>query len=274
MASFMSDYNSAVRRDPIPTTPSIGGVADNNPGGNGTYRGLGMDLPGEQVAVQAPGKTAAPVRSYAVGQQSRNTNTTPVAEPEPQVDYSGYYQASPALSYDVPRLPGATSQEAYINAMYDANRKAQEDALRSAYEQNVVTINDQLNRLPSAYSAAANQVAAQAAIQRQNMNEQMAASGLNSGAGTQAALAHSNAYLSNIREVRQAQADAQANLELQRVQMETQYKNAIAEAIAQNDLQRAQALYQEALRVDESIQNTALNQANLDWTVWNSLYNK
>ena len=187
----------------------------------------------------------------------------------------GYYPTEPSRpDYSAPTLPGANSQADYINAMYDANRRAQEDSLRNAYQQQVNVLNDQANRLPAAYNAAADQVAAQAAIQQRNFNEQAASSGLNTGAGSQARLAQNNAYLGNIRQVRQAQADAEANLNLQRAQLETQYRNAIADAIAQNDLQRAQALYQEAVRVDESITNTAINQANMDWQVWNALYNK
>lgn len=192
-------------------------------------------------------------------------------------DYTGYtggYAAPANPSYTAPTLPGATSQEAYINAMYDANRQAREDSLRNAYEQQVNVLNDQVNRLPGTYNAAADQVAAQAAIQQRNFNEQAAASGLNTGAGSQARLAQNNAYLGRISDVRRAQADAEANLNLQRAQLEAQYRNAIADAIAQNDLQRAQALYQEAVRVDESMVNTAINQANMNWQVWNALYNR
>ena len=211
-----------------------------------------------------------------------NTPTIPSADPglpgntgDTPTTPTGYYPTTPSRpDYAAPTLPGANSQADYINAMYDANRRAQEDSLRNAYEQQVNVLNDQVNRLPSAYNAAADQVAAQAAIQQRNANEQMAASGLNTGAASQARLAQNNAYLGNIRQVRQAQADAEANLNLQRAQLETQYRNAIADAIAQNDLQRAQALYQEAIRVDESITNTAINQANMDWQVWNALYNR
>ena len=77
--------------------------------------------------------------------------------------------------------------------------------------------------------------------------------------------------------------------------METQYRNAIAEALAKNDLAQAQALYEEAKRVDDSMvataaqqaqmdfnacnanQNMAYNEWNaknqLDWQTWNRMYN-
>ena len=176
--------------------------------------------------------------------------------------------------YSAPTLPYATSQADYINAMYDANRAAQEASLRSAYEANVNTLDQQAAQLPTKYNAAVNQANAQAAINRANFNEAAAASGLNTGAGSQARLAQNNALLGNVSQIRQAQAEAQANLDNRRAQLEQEYRNAIADAVAQNDLQRAQALYQEAKRVDESIVNTAINQANLDWSVWSRLYGR
>ena len=177
-------------------------------------------------------------------------------------------------SYEVPTLPSATSQADYINSLYDANRQAQEDNLRAAYEANLGTLDYTASKIPGTYNAAADQAAAQAAINRKNFNEYAAANGLNTGAGAQARLSQGNAAAANIASVRKAQAEAEQELNFQRSQMETQYRNAISEALAQNDLQRAQALYEEAKRVDESLVNTAANQANLDWTVWNAIYNR
>lgn len=175
-------------------------------------------------------------------------------------------------SYTAPTLPTATSQADYINQMYDTYQQQQEANLRSAYEANMGTLNHQAEKIPGTYDQAANQAAVQAAINRANFNESAAASGLNTGAGSQARLSQDNALLGNISSIRKAQADALSEVEFQRTQMETEYRNAINEAIAQNDLQRAQALYQEAKRVDDSIVNTAINQANLNWQVWKNLY--
>ena len=175
-------------------------------------------------------------------------------------------------TYDVPTLPSATSQEDYVNSMYNAYQAQNEANLRSAYEQNMNTLNATAEKIPGTYNAAADQAAAQAAINRQNFNEYAAANGLNTGAGAQARLAQNNALQGNIASIRKAQADAVADIDLQRAQLETEYKNSINQALANNDLARAQALYQEAVRVDESLVNTARDQANLDWTVWHALY--
>jgi hypothetical protein len=206
-----------------------------------------------------------------------NTNTNTGEKPggntpEAKYVYINNQQATP--KYTTPTLPGATSQEAYINSIYDADRKAQEAQLRSAYEQNMADLDYQAAQIPQTYNAAADDAAVQAAIARANFNNSAAGSGLNTGAAGQVALSQNNNYLRNVNAIRTAQAEATAKLNLQRQQQEAQYKSAINAALAQNDLARAQALYNEAKRVDEANMNRAANQAQMDWTVWNALYNR
>lgn len=184
------------------------------------------------------------------------------------------YVKQAAPKYNTPTLPGATSQEAYINSIYDADRRAQEAQLRSAYEQNMADLDYQAAQIPKNYNAAADDAAVQAAIARANFNQSAAGSGLNNGAAGQVALSQNNNYLRNVNAIRTAQAEATQKLALQRQQQEAQYKSAINAALAQNDLARAQALYQEAKRVDEANMNRAAQQAQMDWTVWNALYNR
>lgn len=179
-----------------------------------------------------------------------------------------YYYTAPKAQYEVPTLPSATSQEAYIKAMYEASLKAQEEALRASYEKNTGALDYQQGKLAPTYDAAANNAAAQAAIQRANFNESANAAGLNTGAGSQAELSMRNAEAANISAIRKAQADAQAELDYQRSQLTLEYQNAIREAIAKNELEKAQALYEEAKRVDESLVSTGINQANLNWQIW------
>lgn len=176
--------------------------------------------------------------------------------------------SSPRAKYEAPTLPTATSQEEYIKSMYDASQKAQEEALRASYEKNLGALDYQQSRIAPTYDAAANSAGAQAAIQRANFNESAAASGLNTGAGSQAELSMRNAEAANISSIRKAQAEAQADLEQQRSQLSLEYQNAIREAIAKNELQKANALYEEAKRVDESLVSTGINQANLNWQIW------
>lgn len=203
-------------------------------------------------------------------------NTTPNTFQDPpanNTDDGGggggkYYYTPPKAQYEAPTLPSASSQADYIKAMYDASQKAQEEALRASYEKNTGALDYQQGKLAPTYDAAANNAGAQAAIQRANFNESANASGLNTGAGSQAELSMRNAEAANISSIRKAQADAQADLDYQRSQLTLEYQNAIREAIAKNELQKAQALYEEAKRVDESLVSTAINQANLNWQIW------
>lgn len=223
-------------------------------------------LEAEKIKLQAvPKANADPLAANADGKTTNGNNNTKYV-------YVQQQQAAP--KYNTPTLPGATSQEQYINAIYDADRRAQEAGLRSAYEQNMADLDYQASQIPRTYNAAADDAAVQAAIARANFNQSAAGSGLNTGAAGQVALSQNNNYLRNVNAIRTAQAEATQKLALQRQQQEAQYKSAINAAIAQNDLARAQALYQEAKRVDEANMNRAAQQAQMDWTVWNALYNR
>lgn len=207
---------------------------------------------------------------------SGGANTTPNTFQDPPANNTGgvgggggkYYYTAPKAQYEAPTLPSASSQADYIKAMYDASQKAQEEALRASYEKNTGALDYQQGKIAPTYDAAANDAGAQAAIQRANFNESANAAGLNTGAGSQAELSMRNAEAANISSIRKAQADAQADLDYQRSQLTLEYQNAIREAIAKNELQKAQALYEEAKRVDESLVSTAINQANLNWQIW------
>lgn len=214
---------------------------------------------------------------YPNANSSGGSNTTPNTFQDPPTNNTGdggggggggYYYTAPKAQYEAPTLPSASSQADYIKAMYDASQKAQEEALRASYEKNTGALDYQQGKIAPTYDAAANNAGAQAAIQRANFNESANASGLNTGAGSQAELSMRNAEAANISAIRKAQADAQADLDYQRSQLTLEYQNAIREAIAKNELQKAQALYEEAKRVDESLVSTAINQANLNWQIW------
>ena len=215
---------------------------------------------------------------YPNANSSGGANTTPNTFQDPPTNNTGdgggggggggYYYTAPKAQYEAPTLPSATSQADYIKAMYDASQKAQEEALRASYEKNTGALDYQQGKIAPTYDAAANNAGAQAAIQRANFNESANSSGLNTGAGSQAELSMRNAEAANISAIRKAQANAQADLDYQRSQLTLEYQNAIREAIAKNELQKAQALYEEAKRVDESLVSTAINQAKLNWQIW------
>lgn len=146
----------------------------------------------------------------------------------------------------------ARDQSEYINQLYDAAVKSAQAALEGAYNEAVLGFDASEAKIPEQYRAARNQTAADAAVQRANMNEQLNASGLNTGTSGQTRLAMGIAEQNAMAALNRQQQAAIDEITLQRNQARVQYEAAVAQAIADNDMQRAQALYQEAQRVDNS----------------------
>lgn len=150
--------------------------------------------------------------------------------------------------------PGqVTDLSEYLRQMYDANLKAQQAGL----EQEYAGYNEALDAQAKKAEEAAQQNMTRAAVEAQQAQKAWAeaqnAYGLSSGAQGQAALARSNQLQSDVTAIRTAQQAALAGIEQQRTTYKQQYEAALREAAASNDYQRAQALYQEAVRQDEAL---------------------
>lgn len=185
--------------------------------------------------------------------------------------YSGGADGSQYLPSQLPEdtlpkvgLPSYQAQEARVNSVYDAARDKSLAALESAYAANRAALEAAAAQIPGDYQARANQLAANALINRRNFFENAAASGLNAGNGSQAELAMNNQQQADMTTLRTAEANAvnQANMKL--TQLYVDYQNAIAEAIANNNYERAAALLSEYQKQAESIVSTARDQASLD----------
>lgn len=150
----------------------------------------------------------------------------------------GYYQAE--------------DRSDYINELYDTAREQALSALESTYDREVTSYDYAAARIPAQYYDARNAASAEAALARQSVNEQFAASGLNTGAAGQARLSLAVAEQGALGALGREQAAALAELEMRRAEAESEYKAAVAEAIASSELERAQALYDEAVRVESS----------------------
>lgn len=133
----------------------------------------------------------------------------------------------------------------YINRMYDAQKQSQLDSYKSAYEQSIADTQAAADKIPSVYQQQKNDLSAEYERQRRNFNEAAALSGINTGAGSQAALAQNNAYQRSAAAIGKAQADAQSAADQQIAQLKAQYQSAVAKAVSDNDYNRAQALYSE-----------------------------
>ena len=140
-----------------------------------------------------------------------------------------------------PHYYTAEDQSGYIDEIYAAAERQALSALEGAYREQLAAYDSEAAALPGAYREAKNQSAASAAVTQQSMNERFTASGLNSGAQGQAALALGIAAQGELAGLDAERASRLADIESRR-----------AQAIAQNEIERANALYQEAVRVDNS----------------------
>jgi hypothetical protein len=240
------------------------------------YRGTVLDsITGDPRDLPQTGSSM--LRPYHVGADTATADNGGFPESGGSYDgsYGGSYRASSSSGsndYKAAVLPSATSQADYINAMYDANEQKRKAALETAYDANVATLDRQAATIAPQYQQAVNAAAAQSAVAQAAFNERAAAAGMNTGAGSQAALAQNNALVSGVSAIRQAESEALAEVEAKRADLATQYQKAIAEAVANNDAERAQALYAEAIRVDESLVTTAANQATENYRAWQAKY--
>lgn len=140
----------------------------------------------------------------------------------------------------------------YLEEMYAAQRKAAIAKLNSAYQENLNAIDRAGTGLDAQYQNARNQAAGASELAARNFQEYAAAAGLNSGAGGQAELARNIALQNDLNTLYTQEAATLADLELQRVQAETEFNTAIAQAEAQGDYELAAALYEEKIRQNEA----------------------
>ena len=110
-----------------------------------------------------------------------------------------------------------------------------------------------------------------------NYNEVQNAYGLTSGAMAQARLAQDNQLQGDLTAIRAAQQSVDADIERQRTLLSQQYASAIAKAQADNDLQRAQALYAAAKEDEDRLLKQQKEAGNLmasvgDYSILANLY--
>lgn len=171
------------------------------------------------------------------------------------------------------KTPTPNSQEDYIRQMYEANLAANKSQLESDYNQNLSDLGAEESKLGQIYYEQMRQAQAESDRNRQAFQEYANARGLNSGTGGQAELAQQNQLSSNLNTLRQSEAEKRAEVERQRVLLGQQYQNAIQKAQAENDLARAKALYEEAVRVDEAISAASQADADRAMQIFNMLNN-
>lgn len=181
--------------------------------------------------------------------------TTPAPEATPYA-YNGW---------KAPTLNSATDQSDYIKELYQMQQDASLKALEDAYNKSVLGLDTRAEKIPETYYEANRVQQGADARAQQATNEYFAARGLNTGTAGQAQLAQQAVNQQNTAAINQAEADALAAVEADRTALTMDYQAQVREAIANNEMEKAAALYEEALRLDQSITDTALKQAELDY---------
>ena len=199
---------------------------------NGKVQSFG-DYLAENGGVQA-GTTGYGTPAYS--QQQRVTDINAGSTP------ASNFTAQTGTSFDI----GDGSD--YLKELYAKKVAAELAALKSAYEQNTATLDASRAQIAPVYDIARNSAANQNALSRGRFQEVAVANGLNTGTTGQAALAQDIALQQNLSKIDREQAEKTAAIDLQRSQLDTEYRNAIAKAEATGDAELANALYEEYVR--------------------------
>lgn len=191
------------------------------------------DYLAENGGVQA-GTTGYGTPAYS--QQQRVTDINAGSTP------ASNFTAQAGTSFDI----GDGSD--YLKELYAKKVAAELAALKSAYEQNTATLDASRAQIAPMYDIARNSAANQNALSRGAFQEMAVANGLNTGTTGQAALAQDVVLQQNLSQIDREQAEKTAAIDLQRSQLDTEYRNAIAKAEATGDAELANALYEEYVR--------------------------
>lgn len=145
------------------------------------------------------------------------------------------------------------ASEELLKQMYDSNLASQKAGLKSDYDSAVADLDAQKLKNRQATDVNLSQTYADSKKQQVNAAEYYAAAGLSSGAKAQARIAQDNQLLADLTAIRTAQQTADADVERQRGLLSQQYATAIRQAQADNDMARAQALYEAAREAEASL---------------------
>lgn len=164
-------------------------------------------------------------------------------------------------------LPVYEAQTGAVNNTYDAAQKTALAALQTAYDNAKLEAEAAKAKIPGLYQQQANLIGAQAAVNQANNWEMAAYSGLNRGSGSQMALSQANQLQSDMSALRTAEANAMQDAENQLTSLYINYQNSIAEAVANNEYERAAALLQEYRTAAQSVVDVAQAQASLNLSI-------
>lgn len=155
------------------------------------------------------------------------------------------------------------NNEEYINKMYDSALESQKQQLEQDYQQGTADLEAQQERARKQTDQNLTRTYVEAAKAQKNYAEAQNAYGLTSGAMAQARLAQDNQLQGNLTAIRTAHQDVDAEIERERGILAKEYAAAIQKAQADNDLARAQALYEAAQAEEERLRQLQQQAGNI-----------
>ena len=174
---------------------------------------------------------------------------------------------TPTGIYDPANLEAFNKQrESDIRNLYANAQQQNLASLKGAYDQNLSDAEAARGQISPRYQQSMNALSAEYERQRRNNNMQANASGLNTGSGSQMALAQSANYQANQAGLAAKENEALNEADRAINDLKRNYQNAIAEATANNNYKLAAALMEEY----QNAYNRQLQIANTNYTrAWN-----
>lgn len=203
--------------------------------------GVTTSAAGAASPTNAPAGATTPAAGSAVAAPTTPTSPATPTTPATDAGATGGAQSNQGLlgsGYNTARTDA-------INQIYDAQRKAREEELKAAYDKSKSDYEAARDKIAPEYQKQANDLSVQYERNRQNFNNQAAATGINSGVASQAALVRGGEYQRDFGNLRTAEANATAEADRQMANLTAEYQANIRAALADNDYKKAQALLDE-----------------------------
>lgn len=160
-----------------------------------------------------------------------------------------------------------------INQMYEGMRQAQLAQLQEAHQQDLSNRQAALDQIGRNYQTASNDLAVQYERNRRNLNQQAAANGLNTGAGSQQALSLQSVFNRDYGALRGREAADLAEANRGIADAQAAYGRKVAATNANLDYQRAAAMLDEQNRQrSEQLQNAQTLASYGDFSLYAMLY--
>lgn len=151
------------------------------------------------------------------------------------------------------------NEEDYINKLYDGARDKQKQLLMDAYTGNQETLDTEQQRVQQQTDTNVQRTD----VEAQKLTEAYSPRNTSDNITAQAELAMGNQQRKNVGTLREVQSEADYEIERQRQLLGQQYAEAIKKAQAENDLARAQQLYEEAKAKEAEFQTMRANAGKL-----------